>query len=126
MSTPDDAEQPPANNANGTAKAISKLISQINVPTLVTILAMNGWGIKTTEQTSKERETQIYHALDQIRDLHRSLDDFERRQKQTVENVSAVLSGQAQTLKNQTQLLQNQQQILNDLNKWQQDIKKSQ
>jgi hypothetical protein len=98
-------EQTPTDNAANGAKVLTKLVSQLNVPTLVAILAMNGWGIKTTEQTSKERETQIYHALDQIRDLHRSLDDFESRQKKTVD------------------MLENQQRLLDDMRKWQQNFK---
>ena len=59
----------------------------------------------------------------QINIAFNQLDDFEKRQKETVEKVTTTLDWQSQALRNQTQLLENQQKILNELHRWQQNYR---
>ena len=85
-----DKESPQPNN--GTSVALSKLLSQLNVPTLMAIFLMNGWGIQTTNSTSSQREEQIQIALRQIRELHDAIDDFEKRQKDEMQIEQQILT----------------------------------
>jgi hypothetical protein len=59
----------------------------------------------------------------QINIAFNQIDDFEKRQKETVEKVTTTLDRQSQALRNQTQLLENQQKILNELHRWQQNYR---
>ena len=93
--------QPEAQDGNGnnsTTKVLSKLVGQLNIPTLVAVLAMNGWGIGTTQSTSNQREAQIQEALRKIAILHDNLDDFANRQKQELQNGSQILENQREWL----------------------------
>ena len=97
---------------NGT---VDKLLKQINVPTLLAIVAMNGWGIGAINQNGHEREAQIQQAVREIHALHEALNDDQERSKATIERITTVLDGQGEQLSNQTKMLQNQQEILNEL-----------
>ena len=103
MSSSDQPE-----SKEGVNGAIAKLIGQLNLPTLLAIFAMNGWGIQTTNQTSQQREAQIQQAVREIHILHEALDDFQKRQQNSLDNQGVQLS-------NQTKLLQGQQAILNKI-----------
>ena len=94
---------------------MAKLISQLNLPTLIAILAMNGWSIGTTQQRTAELSDEQRTALRQLSQLYQSLNEFEDRQKITVQSLSKVLDTQTEELQNQTRMLQNQQQMLETL-----------
>ena len=94
------AQQAPPNN--GTSAALSKLLSQLNIPTLLSIFVMNGWNLGATNQASQTYLDEVRKALRQINELHGAIDDFEKRQKDE---------------------LANQEKLLNELHRWQQNFK---
>ena len=97
-------------NGNGQQQVKSKMLEGVNVPTLLSILVMNGWNIGATTQTGHEQTARVNKALEEIHHLHENLDDFEARQK-------AILDYQTQAIKNQTRMLENQEMILKELHR---------
>lgn len=85
-------------NGNNTT-AITKLLGQLNLPTLATILLMGGSNFFATKSTSDEQRVDTLRAVSQIHDLHDAIDGFEKRQK-------SVLDNEAQILRNQQQLIE--------------------
>lgn len=69
------------NNTTTTAK----LLNQLNVPTLATVLLVGGSNFFTTKTTSEEQRAETLRAVREIHELHAALDDFEKRQKDLLE-----------------------------------------
>lgn len=74
-------------SANGSS-ALAKLLNQLNLPTLALILITGGGNWFATKSTSDEQRTIVVR---QVRDLHEALDDFEKRQKQILDNQAEIL-----------------------------------
>jgi hypothetical protein len=102
-------ETPPT---NGTAAA-SKLsaLKDLNWPTLILVLFTGGANMLTTQKNSSEREYQVDQAVRQIRELHEALDDFQKRQKQQLDNTN-------QLLEHDTELLREVHAISVSLEQW--------
>ena len=80
-------------------------LKTINWPTLILVLLTGGGNLIATNQNSKQRESDAYRAFSQVKDLHEALDEFEKRQKQTLERIDQSLSNQVEMLKNQHEIL---------------------
>src|ERR1700757_2741703 len=85
-------------------------LKNLNWPTVILILVTGGGNLWATHENSTQRQYQVDQALQQIRDLHNALDDFETRQKKLLEGIDTGL-------KNQTQMLKNQNEILEEFHK---------
>jgi hypothetical protein len=69
----------------------TQALKDLNWPTLVLILFTGGTNFLATQKGSTEREYQVDQAVKQIRELHEALDDFQKRQKQGLENTTQIL-----------------------------------
>ena len=81
-------------------------LKNLNWPTVILILVTGGGNLWATHENSTQRQYQVDQALQQIRDLHNALDDFETRQKKMLEAIDTGLKNQAQMLKNQSEILE--------------------
>lgn len=93
------------------------MLNQLNLPTLGLILLMGGGNWFATQKTGDESRSEILQAIRQVHDLHESLDDWEKRQKEGLVKMNAALDNQNQLLRNQGTLLAHDQQILDQFNK---------
>ena len=102
----DGNAQPPesSNSGNGTA-VLAKLLNKLNLPTLAVILLTGGGNWFATERTSQEQKEELQKAVNEIHELHASVNAFESRQKESLEN-------QAQLIRGQTLMFQNQLEVL--------------
>ena len=99
------SEQSAANGTSG-AGALAKLLGQLNLPTLSLIVLMGGGNLWATKSVSEEQRLDIFRAVRQIHELHDALEQFEGRQKQSLEGNAVLLRNQIQMLDNQTRMLQ--------------------
>lgn len=112
-----NAEQPEPRNPATNGAAVSEMVKQMNWPTVILVLLTGGGNFFATKQFSGEREYQIQQAVRQIGDLHQAVDDFEKRQKDTVAKVTQALDNQAQVLKNQATELEHLTSIITQLHR---------
>jgi hypothetical protein len=97
--------------ANGSESSnIGNALKNLNWPTVALILATGGGNWLATHETSNQLSYDQAEAIAKIRELHKSMDEFEARQRQALEGVSFVL-------KNETEILENQKQIMAQLRK---------
>jgi hypothetical protein len=82
--------------ANGSK---AQALKDLNWPTLILIMFSGGANLLTTQKNSADRDYQIQQAVSQIRDLHGALDDFEKRQKQGLDNQTRILENDTVLLK---------------------------
>lgn len=96
-------------NGNGTT-ALAKLLNQLNVPTLLAVMFFGGgnW-LKTNEDGHLTRE-ESQRVSREIHELHNAMGDFEKRQKNTLENQNQIMRTQTQILET---LREGQRQIMN-------------
>src|SRR5258705_1171135 len=87
---------------------MTKMLNQLNLPTLATILLMGGSNFFVTKTTSDDQRQDTLRAVREIHELHDALEAFEKRQKD-------LLEGQNNSLRNQTQMLSNQSSMLEHL-----------
>jgi hypothetical protein len=88
-----------ANGGGGNKASQLQGLKDLNWPTLILILFSGGANLLTTQKNSSAREYQIDQAVSQIRELHGALDDFEKRQKQSLENTNQLLEHDSVLLK---------------------------
>jgi hypothetical protein len=119
---------------NGTSEATTPVTNglekhALNWPTLVLILVTGGGNFLATERESATRQADIERAISQLREIHDSLDDFQKRHDKTLEGIGQGLNGLHEalkaheeeiqgihdTLKNQSTMLANQHEILSAL-----------
>jgi hypothetical protein len=84
------SEEPSENGSNATG-ALAKLLHQLNLPTLGMIMLMGGGNFFATKTTSDEQRGDILRAIREVHELHEALDDFEKRQKQALDNQNQIL-----------------------------------
>jgi TolA-binding protein len=108
-------EQPPGNgNGNKNPQSLQAL-KDLNWPTVILIMLSGGTNFFATQKNSTDREYQVQQALSQIRDLHNALDDFEKRQKQGLEQQTQILERDTTLLKNVNQILEHDTQLLSNV-----------
>lgn len=97
------------NSGNGTT-ALAKLLNQLNVPTLLAVMLFGGGNFLATKEDGRLTRDEQVKVVGEVHDLHNALEQFEARQKQSLDN-------QAQILRSQTEILQilqeGQRQFLN-------------
>ena len=86
----DEQASEPPDQSNG-SKALAKLLGQINIPTLLAILTMNGWSIGATNSGNAQREAQVDQAVREIHAIHQLIDEFESFHKQELANQQNIL-----------------------------------
>ena len=119
---------------NGTSEATTPVTNglgklALNWPILALILVTGGGNFLATERESATRQADIERALSQLREIHGSLDDFEKRHNKALDGIGQALNGMDvalkahkeevqdlnNTLKNQSTILANQHEILSAL-----------
>jgi len=95
--------QPEANN-----KGNSSILSTLNWPMVVLILATGGGNLLATRQAEQVNTSEMERARNEVHQIHDSLDDFEKYMKISFDNQNKILEGQ-------THLLQVQNSILSEL-----------
>lgn len=96
--------------ANGKNSKVSAL-KDLSWPTVALILATGGGNFLATQKNSTDRDLQIQQAVSHIRELHSMIDDFEKRQKQSLDN-------QTELLKHDSILLKEVHDIALNLDRW--------
>jgi hypothetical protein len=96
--------------ASGNGDKMASLVSNMNWPTVALIALTGGGSIFTSLSNRSQIDEGRAQVVRQVADLHNSLEDFERRQKQ-------MLDGIHDSLNNQTVMLSNQKDILTELKK---------
>jgi hypothetical protein len=81
-------------------------LKNLDWPTLVLILVTGGGNFIANQNSKSQLSYEQQEALGKIRELHQSMDDFEARQKQTLDGIGQALKNQAQMLDNQKQMLE--------------------
>jgi hypothetical protein len=81
----------PLTPTNNSSSALTKLLSQINLPTLAMIVLMGGGNLFATKDDGRLTREEGQRVIAQVNDLHNALDDFEKRQKQILENQADIL-----------------------------------
>jgi hypothetical protein len=107
------AETPPSSGGGGGAGGLGSLsaLKDLNWPTVILILFTGGANLFSTQRNSADREYQVQQAVNQIRDLHNALENFEKRQKQSLDNSTAILE-------NDTVLLREVHEITTKFDEW--------
>jgi|SRR5215469_10350464 len=98
---------------NGNDKTgIGKIISggKLDWPTLVLILVTGGGNLVLSERNKGSLSYEQQEALTKIRELHKTMDDFEDSMRANLNNQAQILNGQTQILDDHKELLQTIQQ----------------
>ena len=82
-----------ANNSRG------QQFKDLNWPTVILLLLSGGANFLVTDHGNRELSYEQQEALGKIRELHAAIDDFEQRQKHTLENQTAMMRNDAELLK---------------------------
>jgi hypothetical protein len=90
-------ESPPT-NGNAAASKLAAL-KDLNWPTMILILFTGGTNFFTSQKNNTEREYQVDQAVRQIRELHESLENFEKRSKQSLDNTTQLLEHDSEILR---------------------------
>jgi len=70
----------------------SKKSNGLNWPTVALIIASGAGNLLTTQHGNVSIGAEQQEALRKIRELHESLDDFEKRQKEVLANQQQILT----------------------------------
>jgi hypothetical protein len=97
-------------SSNDNGQRAAKIMENMNWPTVALIALTGGGNLLSSWQNRSQIDTGREQVIRQVSDLHNSLDDFERRQKQ-------MLDGIHDSLNNQSAMLNNQRDILTQLKK---------
>lgn len=95
-----ESNEAKSNNGN---TALAKILHQLNVPTLLTVMLMGGGNLFQGLRSSASNHEELERAIREVHQLYAKLDETEQRQ--------------LKALANQTELLKNQQEILQQLKK---------
>ena len=90
---------------NNELKSANSAKSGLDWPTLILILFTGGANLLGTHQGTTVLSAEQQEALGKIRELHKSIDDFEGRQKEELDGIRNALKNQEIMLKNQQELL---------------------
>ena len=83
-------------NKNGVS--IAKILENLNWPTVVLILFTGGTNLFATHENGSQLQYQRDTVFRQVSDLHRALDEFEKRQKLVLENQTAMMNNDSRIL----------------------------
>lgn len=102
---------------------LGKILQNMNWPT-VALIALTGGG---NWFATLENRNQIDYSRDrvfrQVQDLHDSLEEFEKRQKQMLEGLETSLKNQTQLLAGQNKAMESDTKILEQLQRFTQNYK---
>jgi hypothetical protein len=80
------------NSGGGTV--LAKLLNQLNLPTLATILLMGGGNLFQGVQSSHDNHQEIERAIREVHQLYEKIDDTERRQDKALELLEQIRKAQ--------------------------------
>jgi len=94
-----------ASTGNGNGSKALQSLKDINVPTLLLILATGGTNFLATRDNGAQLQVQRERVFQQVQELHAGLRDFEKRQQQSLENQNVMMRSDAEQLSEIHQIL---------------------
>lgn len=79
----------PGPNSNGTT-GLAKLLNQLNLPTLVLILLMQGGNLWETKSGNQFNAAELERAIREVHDLYPKLEEAIRRQQRMQETLDQL------------------------------------
>jgi TolA-binding protein len=109
-------DAPTPNGNGGKAKLLQTLASSsdrvVQLGTLGLVAVSGVTSLFQGEKISAEGHRDRDRAVAEIHALYDRVDEFERRQKQAIENQNLLLQSNIEQVRNQTEMLENQQAML--------------
>lgn len=105
-----------ANADNGSGSKID--LKNLNWPTVILVLLTGGGNFLATSQNGEALRQQQYRAYSNVDDLHKAIDDFERRQLSALENQNKIMRTQGQVLENDSMLLKEIHAVVEKFDRW--------
>ena len=81
-----------------TKNGVTKILENLNWPTVALIILTGGTNLFATHENGSQLQYQRDTVFRQVSDLHRALDEFEKRQKLVLENQNAMMHNDSRIL----------------------------
>lgn len=102
-------------DGNGKSSALAGLLNKLDLPTIAAVMLFGGSNLFATKDDGRATREEQQKVIRQVDALYNALDDFEKRQRESLNKTTTVLENQNSLLRNQSMMISNQQQFLQKL-----------
>ena len=110
-----------ASSSNG--EKLATVLKNLNWPTVVLIALTGGGNWFATLENRGQIDYTRERVFRQVQDLHDSISEFEKRQKEMLSGIESSLKNQTQILDNQNKTMQSDTKMLEQLHRFAQNYK---